>query len=114
MRSGFNQPESPGLCEVRTMSHSSNLSTVNVPVSQSSPRPLNDLTELLDHLTHAVEEQLGLVTESNSIFGLAFYFGDGLQRAVTDSIFDLFQPATWSPANVLRLSSAALHQSIQI
>ena len=111
---GFNQPELPGLCEVRTMSHSSNLSAVNVPVSQSSPRPLNDLTELLDHLTHAVEEQLGLVTESNSILGLAFYFGDGLQRAVTDSIFDLFQPATWSPANLLRLSSAAMHQSMQI
>jgi hypothetical protein len=96
------------------MPDSSNLSVVNLPVSQSTPEPLNDLTGLLDQLTHAAATQLGLVTESPSILGTVFYLGDGLQRAVADGIFDLFQPATWSPVNLLHLSSEAIRQTIQL
>jgi hypothetical protein len=75
---------------------------------------LNDLTGLLDQLTHAAATQLGLVTESPSILGTVFYLGDGLQRSVTDGIFDLFQPKTWSPANLLHLTSEAIRQTVQI
>lgn len=72
------------------------------------------LAETLDLLTHAAETQLGLVTESPSIWGTAFYLGDGLQRAVTDGIFDVFRPQTWNPANILRLSSQAVRQTVNV
>ena len=72
------------------------------------------MAETFDMLTHAAELQLGLVTESPSAWGTAFYLGDGLQRAVTDGVFDLFKPQTWNPANLWRLSSQALQQTVKL
>jgi hypothetical protein len=86
----------------------------NIPLSQSTSEPPDDFAEVLDRLTHAVASQLGLVTESPSLLGTLFYLGDGLQRSVTDGIFDLFRPQTWNPVNLFRLSSEAVRQTAQL
>src|SRR5438552_3138702 len=57
------------------------------------------LTDRFDLLTHQAQSELDNTTQS------IFFFGDGLQRALTDGFFDLFSPKTWTPANILRLSS---------
>src|SRR5437773_2688175 len=38
----------------------------------------------------------------------------GWPRALTDGFFDLFSPKTWTPANILRLSSQTVQQTIQL
>ena len=67
-----------------------------------------NLTDLLDILTHQAQSELG------NTAGSIFFFGDGLQRALTDGFFDLFSPKTWTPANILRLSSQTVQQTIQL
>ncbi len=89
-------------------------SSTNAPFNQSMSNSSDNLAEVLDKLTHAVASQLGLVTESPSILGTVFYLGDGLQRSVTDDIFDLFQPATWNPSNLFRITSDAIRQTMQL
>ena len=68
----------------------------------------HNLTDLFDLLTHQAYSEFGPITQ------VAFYIGDGLQRAVTDGVFNLFEPATWAPANLCRLGSDALKLSIQM
>lgn len=85
-----------------------------VAPSLGSATAPQSLAETLDMLTHAAEVELGLVTESPSAWGTAFYLGDGLQRAVTDRIFDLFKPQTWSPVNIWRLSSQTARQTMKL
>jgi len=67
-----------------------------------------NLTDLFDILAHQAQSELGTITQT------AFFLGDGLQRAVTDGVFDLFKPQTWAPTNVWRLGSETLRQSIQV
>ncbi|HEY6253585.1 MAG TPA: hypothetical protein VI685_26805 [Candidatus Angelobacter sp.] len=81
----------------------------------ASSRPAQDassmarnLTDVLDMLTHQAHSELGTIGQG------AFFVGDGLQRAVTDGIFSLFNPATWMPTNLWRLGSDVVKQSIRI
>lgn len=67
-----------------------------------------DLTEVLDILTHQAQSELGSWTQS------IFFFGDGVQRAITDGVFNLLRPETWMPDQVLRTSLSALRQTIQV
>jgi hypothetical protein len=43
-----------------------------------------------------------------------FYFGDYAQQAALETLFDLFYPQTWTPANLTRLASEALRESVQV
>ena len=86
----------------------------NIGCSQQPPTMVRNLAQTFDMLTHAAETQLGLITESASPWGTAFYLGDGLQRAVADRILDLFRPGTWIPANIWRLSFGALQQALRV
>lgn len=72
------------------------------------PARAQDLTQVLDILTHQAESELGNVSQS------LFFMGDGLQRAITDGFFDLLRPQTWMPANILRLSTEAVRQTLQL
>jgi len=85
----------------------------SVSFSQTFFAGTRSLTEALDALTHQAELQLGLVTES-SVLGTAFYVGDGLQRAATDGVFDLFTLQTWDATNLLHLTSRTAEQAIDI
>ena len=67
-----------------------------------------DLTEAFDILTHQAQSELGNVTQS------LFFMGDGLQRSAIDGFFNLFRFQTWTPNNILRLSSQAVRQSVQL
>src|SRR6476646_8779482 len=69
---------------------------------------VRDLTEALEILSHVTQGQLGNVSQ------LAFFVGDGLQRAVTDGIFDALRPVTWRPANLFKIGSALIGQSAQL
>jgi hypothetical protein len=69
---------------------------------------VRDFTEALEILSHAAQSQLGNVSQ------LAFFVGDGLQRAVTDGIFDALRPETWRPANLFKIGSALIGQSAQL
>lgn len=66
------------------------------------------LIDVFDTLAHQAQSQLGTITQT------AFFMGDGLQRAVIDGAFNLLDPQTWAPANLWRLGSEAVRQSIQI
>lgn len=77
----------------------------NVPNRTQNAR---DFTEAMEILAHAAQGRLGNVSQ------LAFFVGDGLQRAVTDGIFDALQPATWRPASLFKMGSALLNQSAQL
>jgi hypothetical protein len=77
-------------------------------VAPGTPERARDLTEVFDILTHQAYSELGDWTQS------IFFFGDGLQRAVTDGIFNLFRPQTWMPNNILRTSFSTLRQTIQV
>ena len=59
-------------------------------------------------LTHQAQSEMGNITQS------IFFMGDGLQRAVTDGFFNLLRPRTWMPDNILRLSSDAVRQTVQL
>jgi hypothetical protein len=67
-----------------------------------------DLTAALEVLSHQVQSHLGSGTQA------AFFFGDGLQRSLTDGIVDALQPQTWSPRNLSRLGSQFVNQSVRL
>jgi len=58
----------------------------------------------------AQETALRLGDTSQTIY----YFGDYAQQAALDGLFDLLDPRTWDPANLARLTSDALRESVQI
>lgn len=78
------------------------------PVTPGTPARARDLTDALDILTHQAQSELGVLTQS------LFFMGDGLQRAVADGFFNLFRPQTWMPNNILRLSSEAVRQTVEL
>ena len=67
-----------------------------------------DLQKTLDILTKELFGQLGNTGQT------LFLFGDGVQRLAVENVFDLFSPQTWTPANVLRMSSLAGRQALRI
>lgn len=75
---------------------------------QSSLPKARNLTDVFDILAQQAQSKLGTITQA------AYFIGDGLQRAITDGVFDLFQPQTWTPTNLLRLGSAGLQELTQI
>lgn len=85
-----------------------------VPTTASSEWPpatypaAHHLTDVFDVLAHQAQSELGTITQT------AFFMGDGLQRAVTDGVFNLLSPQAWTPANLWRLGSGAVRQAIQI
>jgi hypothetical protein len=79
----------------------------NAAQNQARQR-VRDFTEALEVLSHVAQGQLGNVSQ------LAFFVGDGLQRAVTDGIFDALRPETWRPASLFKIGSAFIHQSTQL
>ena len=83
-------------------------STMDVSASEQGVVTADSLIESLDRLTHETQLQLGPVTQS------LFFVGDGLQRAVIDKSFDLLQPGTWTPFNLLRSLSRWVDQSLQV
>src|SRR5690348_10163814 len=82
-------------------------SSRGVPWSDGYPS-LRDLQTALDVLTKAAYNQLGNVGQT------IFFFGDGVQRAAVDGIFNLLNPQTYTPANLLRLGYLAERQAIRI
>jgi enamine deaminase RidA (YjgF/YER057c/UK114 family) len=66
------------------------------------------LVNAFDILTKEAYNQLGSSGQA------AFYVGDGLQRAALAGLFDLLNPKTWTPANILRVSSVAANQAARI
>ncbi len=78
------------------------------PLANGHFAKARNLTEALDLLTLQAQGELGNVTQT------IFFMGDGLQRAVTDGVFNLFRPQTWTPNNLLRISSQAVQQTIQL
>jgi hypothetical protein len=77
-------------------------------VENKARQKARDFTETLEILTHMAQGQLGNISQ------LAFFVGDGLQRAVTDGIFDALRPETWRPAGLLKIGSTLIHQSAQL
>ena len=73
-----------------------------------TPARARDLVEVFDILTHQAQSELGNWTQS------IFFVGDGAQRAIADSFFNLLRPQTWMPNNILRTTFSALHQTIQV
>jgi hypothetical protein len=67
-----------------------------------------DLTAAMEVVCHQVQSHLGSGTQA------AFFFGDGLQRTLTDGIFDALQPRTWSPRNLSKLGSQFVDQSVRL
>jgi hypothetical protein len=65
--------------------------------SQGEPLRTRDLTKVLEILAHTAQGELGNISQ------LAFFVGDGLQRAATDGLFDALRPQTWQPRNLARL-----------
>lgn len=90
------------------MSIPSNSQTAASRSMQSSLPEARNLTDVFDILTQQAQNELGPITSA------AFFIGDGLQRTITDGIFDLFQPQTWTPTNLLRLGAAGLRELTQI
>src|SRR5207302_6725292 len=72
------------------------------------PGQAQDLTEAFGILTHHVQSELGDIAQTT------FFISDGLQRAVSDAIFDLFRPQSWSPNNLLRTGSEAIQQTVRL
>lgn len=82
--------------------------TPNRPPSSSPFSPTSNLADALERMAHEAQSQLGTVTQT------AYFLGDGIQRALTDEVFDLFMPQTWSPANLLRQGSRWMRQGMTI
>jgi hypothetical protein len=80
----------------------------NATTNKSIPMRVRDFTEALEVFAHAAQGQLGDASQ------LAFFVGDGLQRAVTDGIFDAFRPATWTPANLFKVGTGLISQSTRL
>lgn len=78
------------------------------PNRPPSSIPSSPLADALEKMAHEAQSQLGTVTQT------AYFLGNGIQRAVTDEIFDLFMPQTWSPANLARLGSRMMRQGMAI
>ncbi|MGD0568474.1 MAG: hypothetical protein ABSA78_08710 [Candidatus Sulfotelmatobacter sp.] len=72
------------------------------------PARAHDLTAAMQMLSHRIQGQLGSGGQT------AFFIGDGLQRALTDSLFDTLLPQTWSPGNLSRLGSQLVNQSARL
>jgi hypothetical protein len=72
------------------------------------PRKPRDLTVAFETIAHQAQSQLGPDMQT------VFFVGDGLQRALTDGIFDAFQPRTWSPRNLHRVYSRLVNQSARL
>lgn len=67
-----------------------------------------DLTEVLEILAHTAQGELGNVSQ------LAFFVGDGLQRAAADSVFDALRPQTWKPGNLAKLGWNFFNQTARL
>jgi hypothetical protein len=80
----------------------------NNAAKNQARQKVRDLTEALEILSHLAQGQLGNASQ------LAFFVGDGLQRAVTDGIFDALRPETWKPASLLKIGSSLVRQSTQL
>lgn len=65
-------------------------------------------TNFLNVTTQQIALRLGNITQT------LFYFGDYAQQTAVDSFFELFYPQTWTPANLARLASEAVQESVQI
>jgi enamine deaminase RidA (YjgF/YER057c/UK114 family) len=84
--------------------------------SQGSPRVSQtgdhsdpyQLVNAFDILTKEAYNRLGSSGQA------AFFVGDGLQRVALAGFFDLLNPKTWTPANILRVSSVAANQAARI
>lgn len=74
----------------------------------NASRPAHDLTEALEVLAHRAQGQLSDAAQ------MAFFLGDGLQRAAMDAFFDALRPQTWSPANLIRRGSMMIQQSARM
>src|SRR3979411_1509534 len=65
-------------------------------------------TQMLDAVTRVSEKQLG-------DFGkIAFFLGDGLQRATVDGLFSLLRPQTWAPRNLAEITCNVVHYSAEL
>jgi hypothetical protein len=69
---------------------------------------MSGVVQSLDFATRALESEMGQLTKS------IFFFGDGLQRATVDGWFDLLNPKTWRPANLMRLGWSAAHVPVEL
>jgi hypothetical protein len=67
-----------------------------------------DLAEAFEVLTHEAQGQLGPAIQ------MAFFIGDGLQRAATDTLFDVLKPQTWGPSHLLRAATGFASQSARL
>lgn len=75
------------------------VSAMNSRINTKISGPNRDVVETLDILTKEAKNQLGF--NEQALFSL----GDGLQRTLVDTIFNLFRPQAWAPNNLRRLSS---------
>lgn len=83
------------------------------PTPEPSPQKdisqkARDLTEAFEILTHEAQGQLGPAIQ------MAFFIGDGLQRAATDTLFNAFMPRTWSPSHLLSTATGLVNQSARL
>ena len=69
---------------------------------------MSSVTQSLDFATRALEKEMGQLTQS------IFFFGDGLQRTVVDGMFDLLNPKSWQPANLIRMGRDAAEASVDL
>jgi hypothetical protein len=81
--------------------------TQNPPTSAAAPQS-HSLADTFYRLAQETQSQLGNVAQ------LAYSFGDGLQRAATDEIFDLFMPQSWTPANLYKTGSVWTRQAMML
>jgi hypothetical protein len=65
-----------------------------------------DLIATLDIFTKEAENRLGSAEQT------IFFLGDGLQRVAADLVFDFFDPKTWAPTNVARLTAITRQQAM--
>jgi hypothetical protein len=74
-------------------------------------RCVPNLVEELELATRNIQKQLGGV---NDFTQEMFFLGDGVQRAAMDRFFDFLQPGKWNPARLMRVSSTAISETLQI
>jgi len=79
-----------------------------VPPNGDVSSHARDLTAAFEILAHRIQSQLGSGAQT------AFFIGDGLQRALTDGLFDALRPQTWSPGNLSRVGSQLVNQSVRL
>src|ERR1041385_8812323 len=80
--------QGPALREYQRLAGAEQVFNVS-PTPEPSPQKdisqkARDLTELFEILTHEAQGQLGPAIQ------MAFFIGDGLQRAATDALFNAF------------------------